>query len=109
MPEVTELTALVLAGMLGLTGFVACVMGLRTMLASDYQKTMRTLSVQSTQIGQKGLLSDVAIAPMLEAASRLIEAVNQLVRTAVGIGVFLCVAGVGMMVTGFFLAVRLIG
>ncbi len=98
--------SLVLSALLGLTGFVACIQGLRTMLAQDYQQTLRKLSVQSAQIGQKGL-GDIAIAPMLDAAARLIDAVNQLVRTAVGVGVFLCLTGIGMMVAAYFMASRL--
>lgn len=107
MLDSSLVVALSLSSLLGLTGFVACLLGLKTMLAQDYQKTLRKLSVQSTQIGQKGLLSDAAIAPMLEAASRLIEAVNNLVRTAVGIGVFLCLVGIGMMVASYFMVSNL--
>ncbi|MBN1314065.1 MAG: hypothetical protein JXA42_01310 [Anaerolineales bacterium] len=108
MSDSSLIVALSLSSLLGLTGFIACILGLRTMLAQDYQKTLRKLSVQSAQIGQKGLLSDVAIAPMLEAASKLIEAVNNLVRTAVGIGVFLCLVGIGMMVAAYFMVSNLI-
>jgi hypothetical protein len=100
-------TALILAALLGLTGFFACIQGLRTMLAQDYQQTLRKLSLQSTQISQKGLV-DMAVAPMLDAAARLIDAVNQLVRTAVGIGVFLCLTGIGMMVAAYFMVSHLV-
>jgi hypothetical protein len=99
--------ALVLAALLGLTGFFACIQGLRTMLAQDYQQTLRKLSLQSTQIGQKGL-ADVTVAPMLEAAARLIDAVNALVRTAVGVGVFLCLTGIGMMIAAYLMVSHLV-
>jgi len=102
-----EAIAIAFASLLGLTGFVACVQGLRTMLAHDYQQTMRKLSIQSAQIGQKGL-ADAAVAPMIDAAARLIEAVNQLVRTAVGVGVFLCLTGIGMMVAAYLMVARLV-
>ena len=45
---------------------------------------------------------------MLDAASKLIDAVNQLVRTAVGVGVFLCFTGIGMMVAAYFMIVKLV-
>lgn len=93
---------MVLASLLGLTGFIASVTGLRTMLAHDYQQTLRKLSLQSAQIGQKSL-ADVTVAPTLEAAAKLIDAVSQLVRTAVGIGVFLCLTGIGMMVLAYWM------
>ncbi len=104
--EPSLIVALTLAGLLGLTGFIACIQGLRTMLAQDYQQTLKKLSLQSAQVSQKGL-GDVALAPTLEAASRLIDAVNQLVRTAVGIGVFLCLMGIGMMVAAYMMVANL--
>jgi len=107
MIDTAETIAILLASLLGFMGFVACIQGLRTMLAHDYQQTMRKLSIQSAQIGQKGL-ADVAVAPMIDAAARLIDAVNQLVRTAVGVGVFLCVTGIGMMVAAYFMVARLV-
>ena len=102
-----EIVVLTLASLLGLTGVIALILGLRTMLAHDYQQTLRKLAVQSAQISQKGL-GDVAIAPMLDAGARLIDAVNQLVRTAVGIGVFLCISGVAMMVSAYLMVSRLV-
>jgi hypothetical protein len=107
MTNPTTTVALILAALLGLTGFFACIQGLRTMLAQDYQQTLRKLSLQSTQISQKGL-GDAAVAPMLEAAARLIDSVNQLVRTAVGVGVFLCLTGIGMMVAAYFMVSHLV-
>lgn len=104
--ELSTIVALSLAGLLGLTGFTACIQGLRTMLAQDYQQTLRKLSLQSTQVSQKSL-GDLALAPTLDAASRLIDAVNQLVRTAVGIGVFLCLMGIGMMVAAYVMVANL--
>jgi uncharacterized membrane protein len=102
-----EIIVLALASMLGLTGFAALLMGLRTMLARDYQQTLRKLSLHSVQLSQKGL-GDVAIAPALDAAARLVDAVSQLVRTAVGIGVFLCFTGTAMMVAAYVMVSRLV-
>ena len=92
----------VIAAGLSLLGFAAIVAGLRTMLAADYQQSLKRLSVQSAQIGQKAV-SDVAIAPVLEAAAELITAVNQLVRTAVGVGIFLCLGGVLLEVAAYYM------
>jgi hypothetical protein len=90
---------------LSAVGFYAIILGLRTMLAQDYQQSLKRLSVQSAQIGQKAI-GDVAIAPVLQAAAELITAVNQLVRTAVGVGVFLCLGGVLLLLTGYSLFPR---
>ncbi len=85
--------------LLGLSGFIA---GLRTMLASEYRNTMKALSAQSGKLGAKGL-GDPAVVPLMEATSRLIEAVSQLVRTAAGVGVFLSVSGAGLCLIAFWL------
>jgi hypothetical protein len=88
-----------------LLGLGATLAGLRTMLAQDYQQSLRRLSVQSAQIGQKAI-GDMTVAPVLEAAAQLITAVNQLVRTAVGVGAFLSLGGVLLMMLGYSLVPR---
>ncbi len=95
----------IVAGLLSAIGLFAIVTGLRTMLAADYQQSLKRLSVQSAQIGQKAL-ADATIAPMLEAAAQLVTAVNQLVRTAVGVGVFLSMGGAVLVLLGVALLPR---
>ncbi len=91
-----------MAGVLFLLGLVGFITGLRTMLASEYRNSMRALSAQSGKFGAKGL-GDPAIVPLMDATARLIEAVSQLVRTAAGVGVFLCICGAGLCLTAFWL------
>jgi len=91
-----------MAILLFVLGFIAFIAGVRTMLASEYRNTMRTLSAQSGKLGAKGL-GDPAIVPLMDATSRLIDAVSQLVRTATGVGAFLCIGGVGLCLTAFWL------
>ncbi len=83
-------------------GIAACIAGLWTILARDYQQTMRALSAQSAKIGTRATLED-GIAPIIDSAARLVEAVSQLIRTAVGIGVFLCCAGVAICMVAFWI------
>jgi hypothetical protein len=35
--------------------------------------------------------------------SSLVEAINQLIRTSVGVGVFLCLAGVALCIVAFWM------
>ena len=84
---------------LGMFGFLA---GMRMMWASEYRNTMRALSAQSSKLGAKGL-GDPSIAPLMDATSRLIEAVSQLVRTASGVGAFLCISGAALCLTSYWL------
>lgn len=84
---------------LGLASFVA---GLRTVLTKEYQEALKGLSAQSPRIYSKAL-TEVAVGPVIEASSRLVEAVSQLVRTAVGMGVFLCLSGVTVCLVAFWM------
>ncbi len=83
-------------------GIIAFLSGLSTMLASEYRNTMRTLSAQSGKLGAKGL-GDPAVVPLMDATSRLIQAVSQLVRTATGVGVFMCISGLALCLVAFWL------
>ncbi len=87
-------------------GIAACGAGLWTILARDYQQTMRTLSAQSAKIGTRATLED-GIAPIIDSAARLVEAVSQLIRTAVGIGVFLCCSGVVICLVAFWMIAKI--
>ena len=87
-------------------GVVAVGAGLWTILSREYQQTLKALSVQSAKIGSRAIVED-GIAPIIDAAARLVEAVSQLVRTAVGIGVFLCVSGVGVCIASFWMISKL--
>jgi len=88
---------------LGLASFIA---GLCTILAKEYQEALKRLSAQSPRIYNKAL-ADLGVAPIIEASSRLIEAVSQLVRTALGVGVFLCLCGTAICLIAFWMLSRL--
>jgi len=85
-----------------LLGLCSCIAGLWTILSKEYQQALKTISVQSTRISSKAI-TDVGVAPFIEACSRLIEAINQLIRTAVGVGVFLCLAGAILCLVAFWM------
>lgn len=95
-----------MAGILFLLGVIGFITGLRTMLASEYRNTMKALSAQSGKLGAKGL-GDPAIVPLMDATARLIEAVSQLVRTAAGVGAFLCISGIALCLAAFWLLAQI--
>jgi hypothetical protein len=45
----------------------------------------------------------VGLAPLIESMSGLVTAINQLVRTSVGVGVFLCLSGVTLCLAAFWM------
>ena len=78
-----------------LMGLRACAGGLWTILAREYQQTLRHIAAQSDRLHARAM-SEVGVVPILDASTNLVEAVNQLIRTAMGVGAFLCLIGVGM-------------
>jgi len=83
-------------------GLTACGAGLWTILSREYQQTMRTLSAQSAKIGARAALEE-GVAPIIDSTARLVEAISQLIRTAVGVGAFLCAAGVMICLAAFWM------
>ena len=71
-------------------------------LNSRYQQVLKNLSAQSAKISGKAI-TDVGLAPLVGSMSELVTAINQLVRTSVGVGVFLCLAGVTLCLAAFWM------
>ena len=88
---------------LGLASWVA---GLSTLLTREYREAMKALSAQSPRIYNKAL-TDLGVGPIIEASSRLVDAVSKLVRTAVGLGAFLCLSGTAVCLIAFWLLSQL--
>ncbi|HQZ70530.1 MAG: hypothetical protein ACH37Z_06800 [Anaerolineae bacterium] len=86
-------------------GLLAIAAGLWTLMSRDYQHTIKGISAQSSRL-QARALSEIGAMPMLDASARLVEAVNQLIRTAMGVGVFLCIIGAALCGFAFWMLVR---
>jgi hypothetical protein len=72
------------------------------MLSRKYQQALKSISSQSAKVSSKAL-TDIALAPLLDGLSALVKSIDQLVRTSAGVGAFLCLAGVVLCVTGFWM------
>ena len=79
--------------------------GLIVLLSRTMNKEIRTLATQTNRLAQKGLVE--GIAGLVGNASSLLDATNQLVRTAAGIGVFLVLIGLGLIGTAVFVLIKL--
>lgn len=84
-----------------LSGMFTIVVGLWRILAREFQGTMKSLAVQSARIGQKLITDDVAA--VADSAARLMDALNQLVRTNAGIGAFLTLFGMAQVFAGYWI------
>ncbi len=95
-----------MAVILFLIGVVCTVSGLWIILSKEYHSAMKHLSAQSIKISGRAVTQD-AVAPIIDSASNLVEAINRLIRTAAGIGAFLTVAGVTISIVAFWLTTGL--
>jgi hypothetical protein len=105
---ITNLTFEILLSMAVLLfslGLVSTIAGILILTLRAAGKDVRTLAAQTTRLAQKGLAEQVA--GLVGNASALLEAVNKLVRTTAGVGVFLTVLGLLLMVSASLLALQI--
>jgi hypothetical protein len=98
MPTVNELMGLAVFGL----GLAALAAGIWTILAREYQQALKGISAQSSRLNARSL-TEIGVVPVIDASSRLIGAVNALIRTAMGVGAFLCLLGLALVTLGFWM------
>ena len=86
-------------------GAISFIAGLIILLSRTMNKDIRILAAQTNRLAQKGFVE--GIAGLVGNASSLLDATNQLVRTAAGIGVFLVIIGLGMIGASVFILFKL--
>jgi len=86
-------------------GMISTVTGIILLVTRAMGSDIRTLAVQTTRLAQKGLAEDVA--GLVGNASALLDAVNQLVITSAGVGVFLTLFGLMLMTIAGWLALQI--
>jgi hypothetical protein len=86
------------------SGMFNIVFGVWRLLGRDFQNTMKSLALQTTRISQKAITDDIA--GIADSAARLMDSVNQLVRTSAGIGAFLAILGMLQVVAAYWIVVH---
>ena len=76
-------------------GCMCVVMGAIVLVNRGCSREVRAIAANTAKLGQKGVASEVT--GLVNSASELVASINQLVKTANGIGVFLILLGLGMM------------
>ena len=87
-------------------GCISFVLGIVILILRSGSKEIRTLAKQSTNLAQKGFAEEVA--GLVGNASTLLTATNELIKTVAGIGVFLTLLGVALMIVSCILALEYI-
>jgi len=90
-----------------LVGFCTFAIGVVILVKRSANRELNTLANQTAQIAQKGLTD--GISGLLGNASTLITAMNDLVHTQNGVGSFLIIIGLLMVVASIALALFLSG
>jgi hypothetical protein len=76
-------------------GCMCVVMGAIVLVNRGYSREVRAIAANTAKLGQKGVASEVT--GLVNSASELAATINQLVKTANGIGVFLIMLGLTMI------------
>jgi len=97
-------TLLLMAAALFFLGTCALTMGVFVLVTRTASRDIKNISMQTAKMVQKGVAEDIA--GLVGNASALIDGVQQLVRTAAGIGIFLTVLGLGMMAGAYWIVLQ---
>jgi len=86
-------------------GMVSTITGIVILTIRAAGRDLNTLATQTTRLVQKGLAEEVA--GLVGNATSLLDAMNQLIRTTAGVGVFLTIFGVLVMGSATWLALQI--
>ena len=89
--------ALVVVGL----GLLTFILGVIIILSKVMGKATTTIADETTKLAQKGITEEVA--GLVGNASTMLDSLNDFVRTAAGMGIFLVMVGILMMAGSFVL------
>ncbi len=92
---------LVMATCLLVMAVITLAAGILTLFVRVSGKDVHTLATQTLRLAQKGVADDVS--GLVGNASALLEALNSLVRTTTGVGVFLIMVSLLLFAGSYFL------
>ena len=96
---------LTMASVLLFCGVVVMALGVITLIGKFNGKELRTIADQTTKLAQKGVTDEIS--GLVGNARSLIEALDQMVKTTAGIGVFLVILGALLLVAAYVLITRI--
>jgi hypothetical protein len=87
------------------SGIVILGIGVFTLIKKLMGKELQTIADQTSKLAQKGITDDVA--GLVGNARTLIEALNQMVKTTAGVGIFLVVIGFVLLAAAYGLVLQI--
>lgn len=88
-----------------LLGTVILVAGILILFRKVMGGEVKMLADQTAKLGQKGITE--GISGLVGNASSLLDALNNLIKTAAGIGIFLTITGVVLFVAAYYLVLQI--
>ncbi len=88
------------------SGLLCLLAGILILIGRSFTREMRTLADTSTELSKRALNHDMT--SLAESVTEILSQVNQLMKTAAGVGAFLIVIGVGLMAGAYWLTSGLI-
>jgi len=101
LPDVLKAIVVLMAAL----GVISLVAGIFLLFRRVGGEEVRAIANQTAELAQKGIVEEVT--GLVGNASALLDALNQLVKTTTGIGIFLMLFGFILMVAAYYLGVRL--
>ena len=81
-------------------GCMCVLLGIFVLVSRGYSREIRALATHSARLGRKGMAEEVT--GLVNSASELVGALNSLVKTASGAGLFLTILGIGMIAASYW-------
>jgi hypothetical protein len=86
-------------------GTISFVAGVFILVTKVMNKDIQTIAKQTAKLAQKGITEDIS--GIVGNASALVDALNQMVKTATGIAAFLIIIGIMMILAAYMVALKL--
>ena len=100
IPLTTVEMQMIIGATVFLLGCMCILLGIFVLVSRGYSKEIRALATHSARLGRKGMAEEVT--GLVNSASELVGALNSLVKTASGAGLFLIILGVGMIAASYW-------
>ena len=100
-PGITSNFIFIMAICLFILGVLSIITGVFVLIYKVMGEDLRAIATQTAKLAQKGIVEDVA--GLVGNASTLVTALNQLVKTATGVGFFLNILGILLIAAAYYL------
>jgi TRAP-type uncharacterized transport system fused permease subunit len=97
-------TLSVIVAAMAVMGVIALATGIFILFRKVMGDELKVIASQTTRLAQKGIAEEIT--GLVGNASALLDALNQLVKTTTGVGVFLTLIGFILLVVAYYLGLQ---